>query len=74
MNIWLKYPKFGFQRVSDIESRRLREGLRTREEALATVLERDHKLDAKSLDDFCNVLGYTHKEFWEIVEKWNKYL
>lgn len=74
VNIWLKYPKFGFQRVSDVESRRIREGLQTHEEAMKLVEEFDHKLDRKALDDFCSVLGYTHKEFWEIVDRWNKYL
>lgn len=74
VNIWLKYIKFGFQRVSDIESRRIREGLQTREGAMKLVEQLDHRLDRRSLDDFCSVLGYTHKEFWDIVDKWNKYL
>ena len=26
VHLWLKYPKFGFQRTSDIVSRRIREG------------------------------------------------
>ena len=73
VHIWLKYPKFGFQRVSDIESKRIRDGLQTRKEAMKLVKERDHKLDPRALDDFCSVLGYTHKEFWEITERWNKY-
>ena len=32
-HLWLKYPKFGFQRTSDIAARRLREGSIDREEA-----------------------------------------
>ncbi len=74
VHIWLKYPKFGFQRISDIESRRIREGLRSREDAMKMVIEADHKLDAKALNDFIDTLGYTADEFWEIVKKWNKYL
>jgi len=73
-HIWMKYPKFSFQRVSDIESRRIREGLQTREEAMVLVEKYDHKLDRRALDDFVGTLGYTHSEFWNIVEKWNKYL
>jgi len=74
VHIWLKYPKFGFQRVADIESRRVREGIKTRDEAMELVNECDYKLDRRALDDFVNTLGYTHKEFWDIVDKWNKYL
>ena len=71
-HIWLKYPKFGFQRVSDIASRRLREGVLTIPEAKRLILERDPILDQLALSDFCNTLGYTHKEFWDIVDGfWN---
>jgi len=71
-HIWLKYPKFGFQRVSDIASRRLREGALTLSEARKLILERDPILDQRALDDFCSTLGYTHREFWDVVEGfWN---
>jgi len=33
VHLWLKYPKFGFQRISDVASRRVREELLSREEA-----------------------------------------
>ena len=73
VHFWLKYPKFGFQRTSDIVSRRVREGRLNKEEAKRLIMENDHKLDRKALDDFLNFTGYTHKEFWDIVEKfWNK--
>lgn len=76
IHLWLKYPKFGFQRVSDIESRHIREGLQTREQAMKLVRDHDHKLDPKALADFCTTLGYTEKEFKEIVNgsEWNRYL
>lgn len=69
VHLWLKFPKFGFQRVTDIATRRLREGRITREECDKAIAENDHKLDSKALDDFCNTLGYTRKEFYDIVEK-----
>ncbi len=73
VHLWLKYPKFGFQRTSDIASRRVREGQLTLDEAMTLIKERDHKLDQKSLIDFISFLGYTQKEFWEITDKlWNK--
>ncbi|MDH4214080.1 MAG: N-acetyl sugar amidotransferase [Candidatus Thorarchaeota archaeon] len=73
VHLWLKYPKFGFQRTSDIVSRRLREGRLTIEEAKQLIKEKDHKLDQKAMIDFISFLGYTQKEFWEITDKlWNR--
>lgn len=73
VHFWLKYPKFGFQRVSDIVSRRIRQGVLTAEEGMRLIMEYDHKLDQWSLDDFLGFLGYTPREFWDIVEKfWNR--
>lgn len=41
----------------------------TREKAKEIVKERDHNLDQKCVDDFCNFVGYTRKEFWAIIDK-----
>jgi len=72
VHLWLKYPKFGFQRTSDIVSRRLRENAITKEQAKKLIEENDHILDQLALQDFCNFLGYTKKEFWDVVERfWN---
>lgn len=70
VHIWLKYPKFGFQRVSDIASRRVREEKLSLSKAKELIIENDHKLDQRSMWDFIDVLGYTPKQFWDIVEKW----
>jgi len=71
-HIWLKYPKFGFQRTSDIVSRRIREGALSIEEAKRAILELDHRLDQRALEDFVDFLGYTTKEFWDVVDRfWN---
>jgi len=73
IHLWLKYPKFGFQRTSDIASRRVREGKLTLDEAKKLIMENDYKIDQRALDDFCNFCGYSIKEFWDIVEKyWNR--
>lgn len=70
---WLKYPKFGHARATDVACYWIRNGYITREEGIELVKEHDHKLDSKALDDFLNLTGYTDKEFWDIVEKfWNK--
>lgn len=73
VHLWLKYPKFGFQRTSDIASRRVREGLLSLPEAKKLIKECDPKLDQLALDDFINSLGCTTKEFWDVVEPfWNR--
>ncbi|MHA2356927.1 MAG: N-acetyl sugar amidotransferase [Candidatus Thorarchaeota archaeon] len=73
VHLWLKYPKFGCQRTSDIASRRVREGYLSLDEAKRLIREKDEKLDQIAMEDFINFLGYTQKEFWEIVDKlWNK--
>jgi hypothetical protein len=72
VHLWLKYPKFGFQRAMDIASRRCREGLMTLDEVKQVAERVDPELDPWALDDFCSTLGYTKQEFWRIVEKlWN---
>ena len=71
-HLWLKYPKFGFQRTSDIVGRRIREGSLSVKEAKEKILELDHKLDQLALKDFIDFLGITAKEFWNVVDRfWN---
>jgi len=72
IHLWMKYPKFGFQRTSDIASRRVREGLLSLPEAKKTINEYDHVIDQRALEDYCNTLGYSRKEFWDVVDRfWN---
>ncbi len=72
VHLWLKYPKFGFQRTSDIASRRVREGYLKLDEAKQLIEKFDPNLDQIALKDFIETLGYTANEFWTIVEKlWN---
>lgn len=69
VHLWLKYPKFGFQRVTDIATRRVREGKLTLAEAKDLIAKHDSVLDPLALKDFCDTLGYTEKEFFEIVRR-----
>jgi N-acetyl sugar amidotransferase len=72
VHLWMKYPKFGFSRTTDIASRWVRNRKITRQEAKRLVMEHDHKLDQRALDDFVNFMRYTHRQFYDIVEKfWN---
>jgi hypothetical protein len=73
VHLWLKYPKFGFQRVTDIATRRVREGYMSFDKAQKLIAEHDHVLDPWSLKDFCKTCGYTEDEFWAIVAKHQKY-
>jgi hypothetical protein len=71
-HLWLKYPKFGFQRTTDIAARRIREGKLSKEEARKIIMERDPNLDQLAMKDFNDFVGYSTRQFWEIVDKfWN---
>ena len=73
MNVWMKYPKFGFARATDVVGYWIRSGKITREEGMTLIKQHDHKLDQRVLDDFLTFAEYTYKEFWDIVEKfWNR--
>lgn len=73
INVWMKYPKFGFARVTDVVGYWIRSGEITREEGMTLIKEHDHKLDQSVLDDFLTFAGYSDKEFWHIVGKfWNR--
>ncbi|MDD3626841.1 MAG: N-acetyl sugar amidotransferase [bacterium] len=70
---WLKYPKFGHARATDVGSIWVRNGRITREEAVKLVKENDYKLDPEALKDFLDFVGHTEEEFWKAVEPfWNK--
>lgn len=69
VHLWLKYPKFGFQRANDIASRRVRGGDLTLKEAKRLIAKHDHILDSQALEDFLFTLGYTEEDFWHFVEK-----
>lgn len=66
---WMKYPKFGHAMASDYAARFVRYGLLSRDEAIKRVQKRDHKLDNKCVEDFCNFLAISKTDFWKIIEK-----
>jgi N-acetyl sugar amidotransferase len=70
MNVWMKYPKMGYMRTTDVVGYRRRsdEFDITIEEGIELIREHDHKLDEQILDDFLDFTGYSDREFWEIVE------
>lgn len=74
-HLWLRYPRLGFQRVTDIATRRVREGRLSKKEAQKIIKAKDHCCDSRALEDFCKTLGYGITEWWNIVynASWNKY-
>lgn len=73
IHLWLKYPKFGFQRVTDIVSRRIREGIITKADGMELIQRNDPQIDPTAFNDFINILGYDEMEFWQIVKKFRLY-
>lgn len=69
VDIWCKFPKFGFQRVSDIACRLVRECLLTREQAVSYIKDRDYIIDRYAKRDFCKTIGISETFFDETVEK-----
>lgn len=65
---WLKYPKFGHASATDYSARMVRYGMITREEAIQNVKNHDEFLDPLSVRDFCQFLGYSETEFWNIMD------
>jgi len=66
---WLKYPKYGHARATDVSCYWIRTLRISREEGVEYVKKHDHLLDQKCLDDFLAFTGYTDREFWAIVDK-----
>lgn len=66
---WMKYPKFGHASATDYTARMVRYGLLTREEAFDLIQKHDHALDPLAIRDFCAFVGYSEREFWEIINK-----
>ncbi len=66
---WMKYPKFGHASATDYAARFVRYGFLTRDEAIKLVKKHDHDIDPRAVEDFCRFLGYSKREFWDIVEK-----
>ena len=68
MNVYMKYVKFGFGRVTDVAGYWIRDGDHTKEQMLPLIETLDHKLDPHILADFLRFTGYTIQEFCDIVQ------
>ena len=70
LNQYLKYPKFGHASATEMASRWIRSGQKTREEMLPLVEEKDGLLDQGIVDSFLRFTGMKAKEFYAIMDKW----
>jgi N-acetyl sugar amidotransferase len=70
LNQYLKYPKFGHASATEIASRWIRAGLKTREEMIPLVKQYDKNLDQGIVENFCEFVRMSPREFWEIMDKW----
>ena len=69
MQHWTKFIKFGFQRVSDMACRLVREGQLTKEQAELMIKDSDWVCDPLAKKDFCRTIGISAKEFDETVDR-----
>jgi len=70
INQYLKYPKYGHSSATEMASRWIRYGMKTREEMIQFVKENDKKLDQGIIDKFCEFTQMSRKEFWKNMDKW----
>lgn len=68
-NVYMKYVKYGFGRVTDVVGYWLRDGLITLNRAKKLIEQEDHKLDWGVYSDFRSFIGYTDKQMYAAIEK-----
>ncbi len=75
LNAWMKFPKYGHAYATDYAARWVRYGILTREEAVKLAEEKDHAIDPKIIEDFCQFTGISIQDFYETLDNlYNKEL
>jgi hypothetical protein len=69
IQLWTKFPKFGFQRVTDMTSRMVRKNQMTKDEAYLLVKDRDYICDPFAKRDFCKTICISEEYFDSVVDK-----
>ena len=67
---WFGLLKFGISRCTANAAREVREGFRTRDEAVALVHRYDTEFPSRYFKDLLTYAQVTEEEFWEIAERW----
>ena len=70
INPALKFQKYGHAMATDMASRMIRSGLKTRAEMIPFVEEHDGKLDQGAVEKFCEFTRLSEHEFYTILDKW----
>ena len=70
---WFGLLKFGIGRGTANAAREVREGYRTREEAVQLVHRYDTEFPAKHFRDLLEYCQVTEAEFWDIAERWRNH-
>ncbi len=66
----LKYQRFGFASATEMASRWIRDGIKTREEMISVVKEKDGQLDQEVARQYMDFVGMKPKEFYGVLDKW----
>lgn len=69
VNQMVKFAKFGFGHVTDQACEAINAGTMTREEGLELVHRFDGRCAPEYIRRYCDFLGITEAEFWEVVER-----
>ncbi|TCJ14181.1 N-acetyl sugar amidotransferase [Flaviaesturariibacter flavus] len=70
MNMMIKWLKFGFGRASDNINEEIRYGRVSREEGIRIVELFDGKCSKEIIEEFCDYIEISVKEFWEVVDRY----
>ena len=70
LNPFMKYLKFGHSSATDVASKLIRYGIKTRDEMIPIVEDKDGKLDQDIVKNFCSFTSMGVVEFWKIMDKW----
>ena len=67
---FLKYTKYGHSSTTQMASRWIRYGMKTREEMIPIVKKYDKNLDQGIVEGFCEIIGMGIREFYDVLDKW----
>ena len=67
---FLKYTKYGHSSTTQMASRWIRYGMKTREAMIPIVKKYDKNLDQGIVEGFCEIIGMEIKEFYDVLDKW----
>jgi N-acetyl sugar amidotransferase len=70
VNSMLKHIKLGFGNATEFLCYDVRDGRVTRQEAIKLVKELDGRCHQRYVEDFCNWIDITEKEFWETANSY----